>query len=330
MENKKTNKIGIAIILATAVIVILLLVYITSQIIMLAGQGAFSKKQGAEDLTGRETNEDAAWSDKETEEDIERMDKEADADYWDEYKNEKDFEVDEDFRKERENYAASQITGPYYEEIVNCIDESVSYQIKREFCETIDRENGANMQASYIQLEGDIPNLENVNETIKEQSLYYYDYFLENEESFTDLYEEYGAVYDLTVESYVTFNDEDMISIAVESKYEYLYGSVPNIYGINVNLKTGTVLKNTEILDVDEEFVEEFCKRSIAQNGEGTVPIEATSSQDKLSMLQDNTSLIVFYTPIGLEVGFNYLNVEYTSGWITISLEDYEQYLKAM
>lgn len=336
-EKKKTNKILIGVIATVVLVVILLLAYISSQIATLSKQAIQSRKNDGSSVEKTEKSSDSEESYLpdfseygEEEADESQVDQEADEDYWDEYKNEQAFDYDENFLEERENHDPSSITGPYYEEFVNCIDETVPYKVNREFYEEIDKENGACIQISYIQLEGDIPNLEAINEEIKAESMHYADFFLEDKAKFAENYKEYGMVYYLTVESYVTYNDEDTISIVLDNNYEYSYSGCLEIYGININLTTGTILENTEILNMDEAFVEEFCKRSIAQNGQDSVAINNISNREKLALFQNENNLIIFYTPIGLEVGYNYSNVEGYSGWITISMEDYKQYLKGL
>ena len=338
-EKKKSNKVLIGVIVAVCLLVIVLLVYIGNQLAALSKQAILDKK--SQDSQVEKSEDPFSFGDysfpdfqdddsEKKEADESQMDQEADEDYWDEYADEHAFEFNEKFKEDRENYDASQITGPYYEGFVNCIDENVSYKVNREFYEELDKENGASMQVSYIQLEGDIPNLDTINERIKELSMAYTEAFLEDKESFKANYEQYGAVFNLNVESYVTYNDEDIISIVLDSNYSYYFTGGLNVYAININLKTGTILDNTEILNIDEAFVEEFCERSNAQNGEDSIGVKYISNSEKLTLLNNDTYLIIFYTPIGLEVGYNYSNVEGYSGWVTISLEEYEQYLKGL
>ena len=40
-------------------------------------------------------------------------------------------------------------------------------------------------------------------------------------------------------------------------------------------------------------------------------------------MMNDPIDLILFYTPLGMEVGVNHDN-----GWCTVTYKDYEKYLK--
>ena len=322
-NKKKNTGIWIGAMAATFLVVIALVFYIGHELSRLA-KGNFMadvKKSIEEALAGN------------AKEDEYPMDGEADEDYWKEYEKEQEgqsLQYDKNFKEERKNYDASQITGPYYEEFVNSIDESVSYQVNREFYEKIDEEQGVCIQVSYIQLEGNIPNLETITEKIKEESMFLANVYLEEEENYQNIFREYDYVtYYIKVESFVTFNDEESISIALDERYDLGgFSSTLEMHGININLKTGTVLDNTEILNTDEEFVKDFIKRSNRQNGKNSVAIDGISDREKLQLFQDADSLILFYTPIGLEVGYNYSGVEGYTGWITVSIEEYEQYLK--
>lgn len=318
-QKPKSNKIVIGIIVATALVIIVLLCYIGIQITKISRGNLVAEWKNAVEEAMEEAEKESGGN----------IDSEEDEDFWAEYEKENADEYDKDFTKERENHDASEIEGPYYEEFVNCIDESVSYKVNREFYEKIEPEDGICIQVSYIQLEGDVPNLESINEIIKEESMRYANAYLEDEEVYKERYEENGYNHHIVVESYVTYNDEEMISILLDEKYSISgYTSLLSLYGININLKTGTILDNTEILNADEEFVKEFCRRSNGQNGKNSIAIDEISNEEKKYLLNDNGSLILFYTPIGLEVGYNYSGVEGYTGWITISLQDYEQYLK--
>lgn len=43
--------------------------------------------------------------------------------------------------------------------------------------------------------------------------------------------------------------------------------------------------------------------------------------------LSDSDTNIIFYTPVGLEIGFNYTTSS-SSGWVTVTIKDYERYMK--
>ena len=233
---------------------------------------------------------------------------------------------DETWNQDYPNYAKETFDGPYYDEVVDCMDNNVSYKIKRIFDEYTDREEGICMRLSYIQLEGDIPNLETINELLKSSAYIY----MNNIDSIKETVgEDHAGVYADT-RSYVTYNTENQISVVVrdEVKFSYLYSDV-SLSAININPDTGTVLNNTEILTLDDDFGQEFRDRSNAQNGVSEGGIEPYSNQEILAMLQDPGSIIVFYTPIGIELGYHYRG-DYYSGWITISMTDYAKYLPSL
>ena len=60
---------------------------------------------------------------------------------------------------------------------------------------------------------------------------------------------------------------------------------------------------------------------STIQNGE--ITYLSMMSDQEITEYFNSSNIIVFYTPKGLEIGFNY-----DEGWVTVTYEDYEQYLK--
>ena len=61
--------------------------------------------------------------------------------------------------------------------------------------------------------------------------------------------------------------------------------------------------------------------------------LEQTNRSDSLNYMTDqeitkyfnSDDVIVFYTPKGMEIGFNY---DDGYGWVTVTYEEYEEYLK--
>ena len=45
-------------------------------------------------------------------------------------------------------------------------------------------------------------------------------------------------------------------------------------------------------------------------------------------MFSADESLILFYTPLGLEVGYNY-ETDSSQGWVTVTFTDYEKFAKS-
>ena len=83
-------------------------------------------------------------------------------------------------------------------------------------------------------------------------------------------------------------------------------------------------MDNTGIIDVDDDFSIDFRKRSDTQNG--TIDdLTMMTDQEITRYLSSKDSLIIFYTPQGMEIGFNYGNGD---GWVTVTYKDYEEFLK--
>lgn len=228
------------------------------------------------------------------------------------------------------NNSADDFSGPYYQEVMDCIDESVPYEIMKENYDVIEEKNNVYISTSYIQLEGDIPGVDEINRLLQENTTFFAKNYEENKAGILEMLEETGTGVQAEIRSYVTYNTESLISIVVREDISmgYMYQEIA-LYCYNINLDTGTVLDNTSILYLKDGFGQEFRDRSNAQNGISESGIEAFSDEEIEAMLNDETSLIIFYTPLGMEVGYNYKN-DTAIGWITITMQDYEEYLKRM
>lgn len=225
------------------------------------------------------------------------------------------------------NYSKEDFTGRYYQDVVDCIDESVSYEVKREFQDVLDAKNNVSIYTSYIQLDGNIPGLDEINRLLKEEATYFVNNYEENKTDIHAMLEETGTGVQAELKSYVTYNTESIISVVVREDISlgYMYRDVA-LRSININLDTGTVLENTSILKLEDGFGQEFRERSNAQNGISESGIEAFSNDEIESMLNDEEALIIFYTPMGMEIGYNYKG-ESILGWITVTMQDYEKYV---
>lgn len=230
----------------------------------------------------------------------------------------------DDWKKSFQNHAPKTIKGPYFEEFVNCIDENVSYKIRREFEETTNSSDNLLIRVSYIQLEGNLPNLDYLNETLKNAAEQYYQAYGETaDKEFT--YQGRQIV----TGAYVTYNDEEKISVIIMDEMENEGSHSSNISCYNINLVTGTILDNSQILQLKPSFAKEFEKRNDKQNGKVEAAFSPYTDQQIVEMIMDAKTGIVFYTPIGLEVGYKYNN-SMGSGWLTISLSEYQEYLSKM
>ena len=123
-------------------------------------------------------------------------------------------------------------------------------------------------------------------------------------------------MYQLEAESFVTYMDEEILSVVVD---EYIYAdgeTTYDLYCMNFDLKTGTLLNNTDLIEASDDLVEIFIDQSIYQNGY-TSSVSDYSNEEIKEFLSDEDSLILFYTPVGLEIGYNH-----PYGWVTATLKD--------
>lgn len=222
------------------------------------------------------------------------------------------------------NHSKEEFEGPYYPEVSDCMDETVSYKLKRELYDYEDRDEDVYIYTSYIQLEGDIPGVNEINRVLKEETVYFVNNYEKNKDEILEMLGESGRGIRAQIKSYVTYNTEEIISVVVHEEVEmgYAYKDV-NLYCFNIDPVTGTILDNTDILECGEGFGKEFRARSNAQNGISEGGTDAFSDAEIEAMLNDENSLILFYTPLGIELGYNYRSDSY-AGWITITMQDYE------
>ena len=83
-------------------------------------------------------------------------------------------------------------------------------------------------------------------------------------------------------------------------------------------------MDNTAILDFRGDFAEFFVERSNIQNN-FVDSINNSPSSDTAKVFQDDDSLILLFTPLGIEVGINY-RYQYSYGWVTVTLNDFDDY----
>ena len=211
---------------------------------------------------------------------------------------------------------------PYYSGPYNSLRDDLSYEIT--FTEAIYYATNLNasVDVEYPQIvSDDMENMDYINEALRYEFEYYRDYFSTEYKEYMTSEED---VFACEVDSFVTYMDEKILSvvfyekIALKLGYETYQGI--NFYCLNFNLEMGTLLENTEVLRLDEDFAVDFRRREVEENGEEA--LTAYSDQEILRMLKDGTRLVLFYTPMGLEVG---LNLDERIVYVTY--DDYKNYL---
>ena len=209
----------------------------------------------------------------------------------------------------------------YYVTLANAVREDLSYRVEWEEYDLRDEETGATASGRYPQLSGgNIPQMDQLNELIRSEDTY-----------FSNLYEYYrgwqgeNVVYRAESIGYVTYMDEERISIVLEESYEMDGQSRISLYSINVDLLSGEVMDNGGLIEYSPQLAERFRDQSSRQNGY-VEAVENMNDEQLLDFLSDENTNIVFYTPVGLEIGFNYTTNDST-GWVTATIKDYDRYV---
>lgn len=240
-----------------------------------------------------------------------------DYDYDDDY-DYSDYFSDDDFY-DYDYFDDAEYDDRYYN-LHNEIRSDLSYQVElEEFEYESDYENALIIANIPIVSGENVPNLDNINADIREEVDEMTALFEEEYES--HIKESEDNYFMASLVGYVAYMDEDKLSIAwQEEMYSDRDGGV-YLRSINVDMKNGVVLDNEGILAIDDEFSVEFRQKSDEQNGEISYLTYMTDQQITDYFKSDD--IIVFYTPKGMEIGFNY-----EEGWVTVTYEEYEQYLK--
>lgn len=209
-----------------------------------------------------------------------------------------------------------------YYEFENALREDLNYKIVFEKSEKTEFENSKGdieVSFSYPVVSGDdVMNLEGINAAIQKEIAYVEESLDENLGYLGE-----GDSYYFEGNCYVTYMSEETLSLAYV-EYAYHNGAYAESYvvSVNIDMRSGMILDNTELLDIDDGFSVDFRRRSEKQNGE-TEALSYFSDQDITDCLTDKDCLIIFYTPLGMEVGMNFYG-----GWVTVTYPDYEKYQK--
>jgi hypothetical protein len=229
------------------------------------------------------------------------------------YENEYGYDDYDDYDDGDEYYEPSP-DDDYYVELADYIRDDLSYSVDFEEYTHSDYENSVYISIWYAQVSDDVTNSDVINKYLMDGAMYYANMY--ESDSVTDL--------SLEIESFVTYMDEETLSVVV---YESVYwdGDIYyDLYCMNFDLKTGTLPDNTEIVEVSDDLVDAFVDQSIYQNGY-TSSVSDYSDEEIADFMRDEESLILFYTPVGLEIGYNH-----PYGWVTATLKDYQRFLKKL
>ncbi|MBQ7839883.1 MAG: hypothetical protein IJ390_05270 [Lachnospiraceae bacterium] len=231
-------------------------------------------------------------------------------------------EFGEDAFTASERYVPS-ASDEYYVSIENAVRKDLSYQIEWKDYYMENEAQTAILIAEYPQITGEFPNLETVNETIKETALYHLETYenLDMDDSFSRDSYEYQTV------GYVTWMDEDILSVVFMDELIFDDFYMPMLRDINVDVQSGTVMSHDHMIEYSDKLGEWAIGQDKLQNS-GSIEQEGWTATEVRRKLEGYDGTL-FFTPVGLELGFNYYSTESGFyGWVTVTLKDYEEYLK--
>ena len=112
-----------------------------------------------------------------------------------------------------------------------------------------------------------------------------------------------------------------MISVVFQHDIYEENGTLPRLSAVTFDLESGQEIQPEQMTGLDEELVMRFRAQNETQNGSVEF-VENSSDEELLALLRDPDTGVFFYSPVGLEAGFNYESEGYSSGWVTVTLKD--------
>lgn len=203
-----------------------------------------------------------------------------------------------------------------YYEFQDAIREDLQYSISFEsFQYTCGKGHNVNAEIEYPVVSGDVPNLDGINAAIQQELTVIESYV----DSWADLEED--SEYSFLGTTYVTYMSESILSIVYVESGNIDGENYENyVVCVNIDMETGMPMSNTQLMNIDDSFSIEFRKRCEKQNGD-IDSLSDLSDQEITEYLTDPDYMIIFYTPMGMEVGMNY-----PGGWVTVTYTDYKEF----
>ena len=118
------------------------------------------------------------------------------------------------------------------------------------------------------------------------------------------------------LDGYVTYVSEDMLSVVLLYYYDHAGNEDYHISTLNFDMKTGKQMSVQEMLP-KYDFIMEFRADCEEQNGRySSAVLESMTDDEILKAIIDPETGAIFYSPVGLDIGFNY-----PDGWMTVTLK---------
>lgn len=222
------------------------------------------------------------------------------------------YEGYDEYGDEYEYYEPS-ADDPYYREFVDSTRTDLDYKVcwVSESVDPDDYEEEWSYYTTYPILEaaeGSNEHYDSINEAIRKKALIY-----------RNIYRNYAG--GASTYGYVTYMDENKISIAFQNSIYDANGTLPVLDAITFDVKSGLEIPYGEIISIDQELAMRFRAQDKIQNG-GVEYVQNLNDEKLLKTLKNKNETSVFYTPVGVEIGFNYISEEFGSGWVTVTIKE--------
>ena len=205
----------------------------------------------------------------------------------------------------------------YYGEIRDAVRTDLDYSIEWENYEYEGNNDSIMIVVDYPVIKGEVPNRDILNEIIEDETEYFEEYY--DEYSKYMLPEETFGVYS---EGYVTYMDAEVMSVVFCETIYTDYWVDCGLFCVNIDMENGIVLSNNSIVDINDEFAVDFRSRSREQNGNVSA-LDYMTDQEIAYYLTNAGTSILFYTPLGMEIGLNY-----GESYVTVTYKDYGEFLQ--
>ncbi|MCM1123986.1 MAG: hypothetical protein NC416_15500, partial [Eubacterium sp.] len=178
------------------------------------------------------------------------------------------------------------------------IKENLSYSVYFDYYEYDTSYENVDIMIFYPVIEDadkSVPNVDKLNSTIQSEIDFLVEYF---EDEYEDYFvDDEDGYFQATSTGYVTYMDEEKMSIVFsESIYsDYYYDAF--LYSINIDMENGVILDNESMLNTNDDFSVEFRQKSDIQNGE--ISYLTRMSDQEITDHFNSSDIIVFYTPHG-------------------------------
>lgn len=118
------------------------------------------------------------------------------------------------------------------------------------------------------------------------------------------------------VDGYVTYMSEEKLSVVLEYYYEHDGNEEFYITALNFDMKTGEEITLQEMLPAFD-FMMDFRVNCETQNGYTAAEVlDKMTDQDIREAISDAETGVAFYSPVGMDIGFNY-----PDGWMTVTIK---------